>query len=164
MLIASAVSATALVGVTMFWQGSAHAERTGGPLSPRVATAIPTLAALSSSADVRMELNRLRSEKRLPELVFDDWMLGPTAQHWAETMAAKGHVFHDPELVGDYQDGWKTLSESVAAGGSADAALQTVLNNHRQAAQLFDVATTTAGVGLQREGDVTYLVVRFVAS
>lgn len=155
--------AAGAVATTTLTQGSAHAgPRTSTPSLHQVIRSLPAVPALTSVADIHAELNRRRAEKQLPELVFDDWMLSPTAQKWAEVMAGKGHVLHDPDLLGDYASGWTTISESVAAGGSADAALATVLANERQAEQVFNPATTTAGVGLTTVGAETYLVVRFV--
>jgi uncharacterized protein YkwD len=160
------VLAAGAIATTSFRQGSAHAERPSTTKSvTEVLSALPAQATLTSVADVQKELNARRVAKGLPELAFDDWMLGPTAQKWSENMADTGNVLHDPQLVSDYQDGWKTLSESVAAGGTADAALATILADPHQAAQLFGKTTATAGVGLSTtpDGTATFLVVRLVA-
>ena len=160
-LLGAVVFAT--VSTTALLQGSAHAERAGYAQSSTTVEISGEPAVLATVESVQTALNDLRAERRLPQLVFDDWMLGPTAQKWAETMAARGHVFHDPELVADYQSSWSTLTESVAAGDSAEKALKTILANQTQASQLFDVKTTTAGIGMQTVDGKTFLVVRFLA-
>ena len=119
----------------------------------------PTLQGID---DLQNDLNRIRAEKRLGPLVFDS-VLTQTAGIWAKTLADENRLRHDPELVAGYQDGWTTLSESIAAGLTMDAAYAGVTGNQRQAAQIFNQDTNTAGVGVASRNGQVFLVVRFAA-
>ncbi len=155
---------SAAIGITtLTWTGAAHAERSTTSTVAEASTAPATPApSIHSIYDVQNDLNRLRAEKRLGPLVFDS-ILTQTAGTWANTLADENRLRHDPQLVAGYQDGWTTLSESISAGSTMDDAYAGVIGNQRQAAQIFNEQTNTAGVGLATKNGQAYLVVRFAA-
>ena len=143
---------------SLAFTGPAHAERSATPQATPPAPA----AHIQTISDIQNELNRIRAEKQLVPLVFDP-ILTETSQRWADTLADENRLRHDPALVAGYQDGWTTLSESIAAGSTGDAAYAGVLANRRQAAQIVRKDTNYAGIGLTEKNGHVYLVLRLAA-
>lgn len=154
--------ASAVVLSAWIVQGSAHAERRSSAKTlSRSLADLPRLASVTTVADVGEAINSFRLAEKLGQLVVDP-ILSETAQNWSSVLSAGGSVYHDPQLVAGYADGWQTLSESVAEGGTADEALATVFANRTQATEIVRTTTTGMGIGLTTKDGRAYLVVRFV--
>lgn len=80
------------------------------------------------------------------------------ARTWSATMAAAGHIYHNPNLTTLAPSNWMNLGENVGVGPTCDALVQAFWNSPEHKANILDPAFSTVGVGVVDTADGTIYV------
>jgi Cysteine-rich secretory protein family len=73
------------------------------------------------------------------------------ARRHAQRMAAKGSIYHNPNL-GSEVSGWQAVGENVGMGGSASSIHQAFMNSAAHRANILDGDFTQVGMGTAYDG------------
>ena len=84
--------------------------------------------------------------------------LDAVAQRHAEAMAARGKLFHNPELASQVE-GWRIVAENVGVGMDVGAIHQALLDSPSHRANILDARLTQMGLGIHLDGDGSIWVV-----
>jgi len=80
------------------------------------------------------------------------------ARTWSATMAAAGHIYHNPSLTTLAPSNWLNLGENVGVGPTCEALVQAFMNSPEHRANILDPAFSTVGVGVVDTADGTIYV------
>lgn len=130
------------------------------------AVGLPTSASATPLQDelafVR-DINLLRASKGVPALVVDT-RLTSTARNFAATMAATGHIYHNPDLAAQAPADWLRLGENVGVGYDERGLHNAFVNSPGHYRNLVEVEFNAVGIGVVYSGGKTWVVEMFMKS
>ncbi len=130
-------------------------------LAPAIADAPPAQAQASEEAAFVNALNATRAQNGLPALTVHG-ELTTLSRQWAETMSAKGQIFHANPISAGLNAPWLKLGENVGVGPSVDTLMDAFVASPGHFANIVDPEFTHVGVGVVWNGNVMYTTHRFM--
>ena len=112
-------------------------------------------AATASADDVASRLNGARQASGLSPLSRSS-DLDAVAQAWAQTMAADGRLWHNPNLSSAV-GGWSAIAENVGMGGSAAVVHEALMASSGHRANILG-RYSQVGVGMAAGGGSVWVV------
>ncbi len=132
----------------------------GTVLAASVLRAAPAAAAASDEVRMLSLINQVRASVGAPPLTLDP-AISAVARQWADTMAARGGISHNPAM-GDQIGGWSRLAENVGYGPTLDWVHQALVESPRHYQNLSDPGYSLAGIGVASSGGYLYVAQNFV--
>ncbi|MFA5787825.1 MAG: CAP domain-containing protein [Actinomycetota bacterium] len=96
-------------------------------------------------------VNQARAAKGVHALVVADDLVEVARRHSAE-MAAKGTIYHNPNLATDVSN-WQVVGENVGMGPTVESINQAFIDSPKHYANYVDTAYTQLGVGVVIDSD-----------
>ncbi len=128
--------------------------------APSVAAASLGAATASNEARLLELVNRARAQAGVPLLTIDPAVVA-VAEAWAQTMAERGGIPHNPDL-GSQLSGWKLLAENVALGSDPDQVHRMLMESPTHFSNLTSPAFSLVGIGVVSRGGQLFVVENFV--
>ena len=107
-------------------------------------------------------INGLRASKGLGALQSDA-RLDAVAQDWANQMAARGSLVHNPNLSKQAPAGWRKLGENVGVGGTEPTLFAAFVASPGHFANLVDPQFNNVGIAVVYSGGRMWTVHVFMA-
>lgn len=114
-----------------------------GALAASIAVAPPAVA--SPSGDLAVLTNSARAAAGLPALGIDG-QLSAVAQAWANQLASRNTLSHNPNLRGQVTN-WSSLGENVGYSGDVPTVQKAFMNSPEHRANILNPKYTLMGVG-----------------
>jgi len=144
------VATTATLALTVLVPGS---------VLPGRASASELGVATSHEAGLLALTNEVRVSVGAPALSIDN-ALSSVARRWAQNMARKEAISHNPDL-GTEIVGWSRLAENVGVGSSIDQVHAALLASPSHYGNLTDAGYSLVGIGVAADGGRLYVVEDF---
>lgn len=118
-----------------------------------VATAAPASASGGAASTVVSMTNAARASAGLRPYQYSA-DLAAVAQSWANQMAARGGISHNPQLQSAVR-GWRYVGENVGSGGSLQAIQSSFMKSTSHRSNILDRDFTQVGVGVAVKHNTT---------
>jgi hypothetical protein len=127
-----------------------------------VAALAPSPASAASADELRVLAltNSVRASVGAQPLALDE-SISAIARRWAATVAAAGHISHNPE-VGGVTSGSTALAENVVVGSSIQAGQDALVASPGHYANMVNPVTSQVGIGVVWAGGMVYIVEDFL--
>ena len=107
----------------------------------------PAGAADAPEQDFLARINGLRTSLGVAPLAVDDNLMALSQAHSAE-MAARGELYHTPDLVAGVTGSWQELGENVGVGGYTSVIWDAFVKSPHHYENLVNPAFTHVGIGV----------------
>lgn len=129
MRTAAAAVATILLGIVLAVAAPAQAAEPG------------------AESEFVASLNQIRADAGVGPLQVHDELVG-VARNWADTMAAEGTIWHNPDLAAQVSADWRVLGENVGTGSDVPTLVQAFVDSEPHYRNIVDERFDWIGVGV----------------
>ena len=137
-------------------------------LAVSVVTASPAAAAAGSAATDEATFvslaNRARTQAGLPAFEVDA-PLADTSRSWSASMAQRGQLSHDPDLiptVARVEPSWRSAAENVGVGADAQQVFDAFMASSSHRANLLSPRFNRTGAGVVHADGRVWVTLRFI--